>query len=250
MRHLVLLCTTCLSLLLPACSDIAPSASFPGIRTQFERAFDTDLLFSGRLSAAPSGYQAVLGSLSNDGIAKLEPAQRPTAWMMRAISEWRTGQYASARASATSGLAAKPDAHSREQVLLSMIPALVTDSEILTAWKAAGMAYTPEQYAPVQTTYLQAMPALDAAEAAIDKASTPEATRSYYAYQKWRILFNWETLIVTMSGGKPAADQASDSLRSHFGGHDLLDVADAVRKTVPPGDTYRKIMDAEMGRRQ
>lgn len=250
MRHLVLLCTTCLSLLLPACSDIAPSASFPGVRTQFERAFDTDLLFSGRISAAPSGYQSVLSFLSNDGIAKLEPAQRPTAWMMRAISEWRTGQYASASASAASGLAAKPDAHSREEVLLRLIPALVTDSEILTAWKAAGMSYTTDQYLAAQTTYLQALHAVDAAEAAIDKAITPEATRSYFAYQKWRMLFNWETLIVTLSGGKPASDQASDSLRSHFDGHDLLDVADAVRKTVPPGDTYRKIMDAEMGRRQ
>lgn len=246
MRLRPLLCST--GLLLAACSDIAPTTSLPRVQTEFEQAFHTDRLYSGRISAAPSGYQAVMSFLSKEGIAKLEPGQRPNAWMMRAISEWRNGQHAEAKASASSGLASKPAAHSREQVLMTMLPALITDSEVISAWRASGMRYSAQQYATVESSYLQAMQTLDAAEAAIDKTSTPEPTRSYFAYQKWRLLFNWETIISTLNEGKTAAEEATSRLKPHFAGHDLLDVADAVRKTVPAGDPYRAIMDAEMGR--
>jgi hypothetical protein len=246
MRLHSLLCFTCL--LLAACSEISPTLDFRRVQTEFDQSFHTDRLYTGRISAAPSGYQAVISSLSPAGIAKLEPGQRPTAWMMRAVSEWRTGQFANANASSASGLAASPPPHSREKVLLTMVPALVTDAEIITAWKAAGMAYTAGQYAAVESSYFKALQSLDAAQSVIDK-TTPEAVRNFYAYHKWRMLFNWETIVVSLSGGKVVADQATSSIRTHFEGHDLLDVADAVRQTVPVGDPLRVIMDAEMGRR-
>jgi len=44
-------------------------------------------------------------------------------------------------------------------------------------------------------------------------------------------------------------DQAVSRIRPHFNDHDLLDVADVVRQTVPAGDPLRVIMDAEMGQR-
>ena len=246
MRLRSLFCFTCL--LLAACSEISPTLDFRRVQTEFDQAFHTDRLYTGRISAAPSGYQAVISSLSPAGIAKLEPSQRPTAWMMRAVSEWRTGLFANAIASSASGLAASPPPHSREKVLLTMVPALVTDAEIITAWKAAGMAYTAGQYAAVESSYYKALQSLDAAQAVIDK-TTPEAVRNFYAYHKWRMLFNWETIVVSLSGDKAVADQAISSIRTHFEGHDLLDVADAVRQTVPAGDPLRVMMDAEMGRR-
>lgn len=218
------------------------------MQTEFDQAFHTDRLYTGRISAAPSGYQTVIRSLSTAGISKLEPRLRPTAWMMRAVSEWRTGQFINADSSSASGLAADPPPHSREQVLLTMIPALVIDSEIISTWKAAGMAYTPAQYAAVESSYLKALRPLDAAQSIID-STTPESVRYFYAYHKWRILFNWETILISLSGDKAAVDQAISNIRPHFDGHDLLDVADAVRQTVPAGDPLRVIMDAEMGRR-
>ena len=241
MRPHFLLCFTCL--LLAACSEISPTLDFRRVQTEFDQAFHTDRLYTGRISAAPSGYQAVISSLSPSGIAKLEPGQRPTAWMMRAVSEWRNTQFTNANASSASGLAAEPLPHSREKVLLTMVPALVIDAEIITAWKAAGMAYTAGQYSAVESSYLKAMQALDAAQSDIDK-TTPEAVQNFYAYHKWRMLFNWETIMVSLSGGKAVVDQATSSIRTHFGGHDLLDVADAVRQTVPTGDPLRVIMDA------
>jgi len=246
MRPHFLLCFACL--LLAACSEISPALDFRRVQTEFDQAFHTDRLYTGRISAAPSGYQSVISSLSQAGIAKLEPKQRPTAWMMRAVSEWRTGQFSNANTSSASGLAAAPQPHSREKILLTMVPALVLDSEIITAWKAAGMAYTAEQYAAVESAYLKALQSLDAAQAGIDK-TTPESVQYFYSYHKWRMLFNWETIVVSLTGGKAVVDQASSSIRARFDGHDLLDVADAVRQTVPSGEPLRVIMDAEMGRR-
>ena len=92
------------------------------------------------------------------------------------------------------------------------------------------------------------MRSLDAAQAVID-SSTPESTRHYFAYQKWRMLFNWETLLISLSADPAVMDQAVSRIRPHFDGHDLLDVADVLRQTVPAGDPLRVIMDAEMGQR-
>ncbi len=233
-------------LLLTACSELSPTLDLSRVQTEFERAFRSDHLYTGRISAAPAGYHQVMRSLSTANINKLDARQRPGAWMMRAVSEWRTGSLVSASASSASGLAASPPPHSREQVLLTMIPALVTDSQIITAWKAAGMAYTAEQYAPVESAYLGAMKSLDAAKAAMD-SSTPASVRSYHAYHQWRLLFNWETFVDTLNGGRSVADQVIRNLRPRFDGHDLLDMADITRQTVPVGDPLRVIMDAEMG---
>ncbi|OYW74388.1 MAG: hypothetical protein B7Z37_17980 [Verrucomicrobia bacterium 12-59-8] len=246
MRRHFLPCFACL--LLAACSEISPTADFRRVQAEFEQTFHSDRLYSGRVSDAPSGYQTVIRSLSTAGIAKLETGQRATAWMMRAVSEWRTGQFSSANACAASGLAADPPAHSREKVLLTLIPALVIDAEVVSAWKAASMAYTVEQYGAVESSYLNALRSLDSAQAVID-SSTPESVRNYFAYQKWRMLFNWETILISLSGDKAAVDQAISRIPPHFNGHDLLDEADAVRQTVPAGDTLRVIMDAEMGSR-
>jgi hypothetical protein len=60
---------------------------------------------------------------------------------------------------------------------------------------------------------------------------------------------NWETLLISLSADPAAMDQAVSRIRPHFDGHDLLDVADVVRQTVPAGDPLRVIMDAEMGQR-
>ncbi|MCF7789662.1 MAG: hypothetical protein K9N47_26295 [Prosthecobacter sp.] len=233
-------------LLLAACSGISPTLDFSRVQTEFENAFSSDLLFTGRISAAPADYHRVMHSLSTAGISKLDATQRPRAWMMRAVAEWRTGSLSNATASSASGLAASPPPHSREQVLLTMIPALVTDSQIITAWKAAGMAYTTEQYAPVESAYLGAMKSLAAAQAAMD-SSTPASVRSFHAYHLWRVLFNWETIIDNLKGGSSVADQVIRNIRPHFDGRDLLDMADAARQSVPLGDPLRVIMDAEMG---
>ncbi|MHB1082769.1 MAG: hypothetical protein ACYC67_25470 [Prosthecobacter sp.] len=240
-RSFVLAC-----LVLAACSGISPSLDFSGVQTEFEQVFRSDHLYTGRISPAPAGYQRVIRSLSTADINRLDETQRPVAWMMRAVAEWRTGSLVKATASSASGLSASPRPHSREQVLLTMIPALVTDSHIVSAWKTAGMAYTPEQYAPVESAYLGAMKSLDAAQAVTD-STTPSDARNLLAYHQWRILFNWETIIDTLSGGSTVADQVIRKLRPRFDGHDLLDMADAARQSVPAGDPLRVIMDAEMG---
>lgn len=233
-------------LLLAACSGISLTLNFSRVQTEFENAFRSDHLYTGRISAAPAGYHHVIHSLSTASISLLDARQRPAAWMMRAVSEWRTGSLDKATASAASGLAASPRPHSREQVLLTMMPALVTDSQIITAWKADGMAFTAEQYAPMESAYLGAIKSLDAAQAAMD-SSTPASVRNFHAYHQWRILFNWETIIDTLSGGSTVADQFLRNLRPRFDGLDLLDMANAARQSVPAGDPLRVIMDAEMG---
>ncbi len=78
-------------------------------------------------------YGTVVTALSDAQIAALDPQLQTNAWLMRAVSEWRSTHPAQAITAAEHGLAVPTLVpQSRDQVLLALLPALVIDSELRT----------------------------------------------------------------------------------------------------------------------
>src|SRR5262249_4294421 len=93
-------------------------------------------------------HEDIVDHLTPEYIAGLDPKLRPNAWMLRAVSAWRAGLTNDvAQQSAQQGLAdTNLVAGSRDQIVLTMIPALVVDSDLLRRWLAADRTLTQDVY--------------------------------------------------------------------------------------------------------
>lgn len=238
-----LLSFACLLLL----SSCFTTRNFIDVQKRFDAAFHSDAPSAGGNSSAPSGYKDVAGVLTAEYINKLDPKLQANAWMMRGISEWRINNLSAATESAKQGLNANPARHTRDHILLTMLPGLVIDAEVVGKWKAANKAYNAADYPAVDASYVHAFNILKETENSFGEA-TEQDIKSYVAYQKWRLLFNWQTIINNLGGGGSVVEQAIHTATSHFGGRDLLDVADDARSSMPAGDRLRAVIDAKTGR--
>jgi hypothetical protein len=184
-------------------------------------------------------YEEVAGSLTDERIGKLDPKLRANAWMLRAFSEWRSGQLAKARASAGSGVDAKPAESSRDDVLLQLIPALVIDSEIMNAWVAAGRVTDAAAYAGSQEKdFGTALARVDKAKGRIGPA-TPLGTIYYVEYQRWRIIQNWREVISRIPDEQRDERRAARE-RAQVDGKALKDAAQESRDAIPESNFLRQ----------
>jgi len=184
-------------------------------------------------------YAEVVGALSAERIASLEPRLRANAWLLRAFSQWRLGAFADARASAARGRNAGPALHSRDDVLLHLIPALAIDSEAMQAFVAAGRRVEPARYqARFAPDFATALEQVGAAEARFG-AATPHSTRFYVLYQRWRLVANWREVVSRL----PDAE-ARRQARAHarVDGLSLADAANAAREAIPESYFLRQRM--------
>lgn len=236
-----------LPFLLCCCGSKPPVLELRSIQTKFDAATHGDNLAPEGTGMGTSAYQDVVGSLTDAYIDALPPELQATAWMMRGVSEWRLGSFNLAGNSAESGLQAGPKPHSRDQIMLQMLPGLIIDSDIVSQWKAGGKAYDATKYADVERQYVTAFKQVSSAENAI-RAATDESVKNYLAYHKWRMLYNWQTIIDNLTGGPAVVDAAIESSSRHFGGKDLLEVAYAARDSIPAGDRLRELIRAKTGR--
>ena len=128
--------------------------------------------------------------------------------------------------------------------MLTLLPALVIDSENVQNWKAKGEALNVDDYAKVESGYLTAMRRVAAAENAFGEP-TPQSTKSLLYYHQWRMLYNWQHIIDTLAGGMTEQDKTALAVRRHFGGRSLLTVAEQAKNTIPAGDPMRALIEAE-----
>ncbi len=249
MKHqrLLPLFSLLLSLLLCSCPSTRTTLDFRSVQTKFNAASSADNIAPEGGGTGSSAYKEVASALTDSYIKALASELRATAWMMRGVSEWRLGQLQQANTSSVNGLGIGPKPHTRDDIMLTMLPGLVIDSDIVSQWKAAGKVYNSTQYAEVERQYVTAFKRLDAAQNAFG-AATDASVKNYHAYHKWRMLYNWQTIINKLVGGPSAVNAAIESATSHFGGRDLLDVADAARDTIPAGDPLRELISAKTGR--
>jgi len=237
-RFLPFACLLLLPLLFTGCKLVESTSgtlNYGKVQQQFSAAVQTDNAGnSGSNPAAASTYEAVSRELTNSHIAKLDPKERPNAWMLRGFSEWRSGNLKAAATSAQNGLSAGPVKHSRDMIVLTMLPALVIDAEVVKEWKGANQEFNAAQYAEAERSYFTAVQKLDAAKSEFGDA-TPESTKNYFYYQKSRLFNNWQTIVNHLAGGESVQDRTSQELKGHFGGRSLVQVAKEAKSSISDG---------------
>jgi len=233
-----------LSLVLCGCRTL----EYRSIQAEFEVASQGDNYSSATTFTESSvftdpGYQAVLNKLDADYIGQLDEKLRPNAWMLKAVSEWRVGKLKEAHVSATQGLAANPIEHSRDKVLLTLLPGLIIDSEIHKKWLNSGESFSSEEYATAKRDFVTALNFISVAEAEFGPA-TPESAKYYCYYQQWRIIQNWWQVIIKQPADTSA--QLRDEARGHLGGKTPIDAAEETKAKIPSNHQLRLLIEAKL----
>ena len=151
---------------------------------------------------AATQYQAVAAELTPDYIARLDEKLRPNAWTIRAVSQWRAGEYAPALTSALEGLAevTRQSAetphlvHGRDSIILTMLPGLIEDSRLRHRFNENGAADVAARYDEYAARFRPALRALTEAREKV-AAPTPPEVVAYWNYQCWRVLQNWSIVL-------------------------------------------------------
>lgn len=244
-RRLSFLARLLLPVLLLGCAQIQPVLDLQQVQTQFDAAVKQDNLAT--VGGSGTGdYARILASLDPAQIEKLPDAQlKANAWMMRGISEWRTGNFTAAQDSAAAGLRAGPLQHSRDHILLLILPALAIDGQLVQDWKKAGKSFTPAQYtASAEKDYPTALDRLDQARGQLADA-TDDETRHLLAYHRWRMLLNWDAIINRLDAPEAEQDAAAQRAAARFDGRSLSKLARATREAIPEDSQYRRLADAQ-----
>jgi len=239
-----LACLFILSLVLCGCSTF----EYRSIQSEFEVAAQGDNYTSATTFTESSvftdpGYEAVLEKLDADYIEQLDEKLRPNACMLKAVSEWRVGKLKEAHVSAIQGLAANPIEHSRDKVVLTLIPALIIDSEIHKNWLNSGKSFSSEEYATAKRDFVTALNFVAVAESEFGPA-TPESAKYYCYYQKWRLIQNWWQVIIKQPEGTSA--QLRDEAKRHLGGKNPVEAAEETKAKIPSNHQLRLLIEAKL----
>ena len=230
--------------LVPACSTI----EYRDIQGEFVDAVAADNAwsvspFAG--NAAEGLYTSIRTQLTDEYIAKLDDRLKPNAWLLRAVSEWRLGEFSDARNSAKRGLASLNEAQkgSRDHVMLAMLDGLIIDSDLRAQYQA-NEGITLEMYQEVfSPDFATALNALDDGYAQAGPA-TPEEVGWYYHYHRWRLIANWRSVVNSMDDENRKL--AKEDAESQVGGK-LRTAMDAERDSIPDNHPLRQLIAAKGG---
>jgi hypothetical protein len=228
-----------------ACAVSCQTLRYRDVQHDFEQAVRNEN--EGSESPFVDWYGNVLNQLAPDAIAALDPRLRPNAWMLRAVSAWRSGEFELARASAKAGLR-EPDLrpHSRDDVILKMIDALVIDSELLLRFREAGRQVQADGYSEYEKDFKTALMSLDQAGNSI-REPTPAGVRHYWQFHRWRILQNWGQVINAIDPAAVHAMQQANEGATRFLGQDPSSAAAAARDAIPADHPLRRTIRAREG---
>lgn len=235
-----------LALLVSGCSTL----EYRKVQQTFEEAVqaDNNRVVSPFTDAADANYDEVARKLTAEFIQGLDRKLQPNAWTLRAVSSWRTGEFSDALYSSSQGLALIRKqagdtnfvAQSRDSIILTMVPALVTDSLLTEKLHDMGRAIPGAVYqAEFAKRHLAALRELDEARAKWGPA-TPASVQHYWAYQRWRLIQNWRITLDRIAD--PAARSDAKSKAERALGMPLKDAADQAEKMLPEDHPYRRLI--------
>jgi len=193
-------------------------------------------------------YQAIAETLSAERIADLDDRLKANAWLLRSYSSWRLGNLRDARQSASKGLdQGTLRDHSRDKVLLLLVPALVADSETMTAWVNAGKKTSSQVYKNIhERDFNLAWDKLLETEKEVADP-TPASTVYYLQYQKWRILQNWREVIDSFPASEDTERRAAKERAKAKVGADLGVAAKQAKDRIPADHTLHQLIEAKGG---
>lgn len=193
-------------------------------------------------------FGRVIDALDDQRIDDLDPRLQANAWMMRAVSAWRTGRAAEALAWAERGLASPGlVAQSRDHILLVLIPALVIDTDLRQRLTSDGRRVRAESYdAPdgYRANFETAMRTVESARSLVGVA-TPATTVDYLNYQAWRVLTNWRYVVSTLDTREARA--AAGEAAKLFLRSDGLDASASAAAAAIPDDSPLRQRIGEQG---
>ena len=164
-------------------------------------------------SAAQGLYRGIHAELTDEYIAGLDARLQPNAWLLRAVSAWRLGDFSDARTSAATGVDNLPDTQrgSRDHVMLAMLDGLVIDSDLLVKYRSLSGKVTLDVYqSSFSPDFETGLKALDDGFKQTGPATPPEIGW-YYHYHRWRLIQNWRTVVNSIEIDQDRATAKADA---------------------------------------
>ena len=164
-------------------------------------------------NAAQGLYRGIHAELTDEYIAGLDARLQPNAWLLRAVSAWRLGDFSDARTSAAKGLGKLSDAQkgSRDHVMLAMLDGLVIDSDLLVKYRSLSGKVTLDVYqSSFSPDFETGLKALDDGFKQTGPATPPEIGW-YYHYHRWRLIQNWRTVVNSIEIDQDRATAKADA---------------------------------------
>lgn len=203
-------------------------------------------------SAADGLYRSILVQLTDEYITKLDDRLKLNAWLLRAVSEWRLGEYSNAKDSAANGLKdMQPNQNgSRDHVILAMLNGLIIDSSRLPKYRELATNTPNKQITLTEyedefsADFKTALKALDDGYDLAGPATPPEVG-FYYNYHRWRIIQNWRSVVNSIEpeeSRNTAKNDAQERLGKKFRA-----AMDAERNSIPTGHPLRELIRVQGG---
>lgn len=164
-------------------------------------------------NAAQGLYSGIHAELTEEYIAGLDARLQPNAWLLRAVSAWRLGDFSDARISAAKGVDKLPDTQrgSRDHVMLAMLDGLVIDSDLLVKYRSLSGKVTLDVYqSSFSPDFETGLKALDDGFKQAGPATPPEIGW-YYHYHRWRLIQNWRTVVNSIEVDQDRATAKADA---------------------------------------
>ena len=125
-----------------------------------------------------------------------------------------------------------------------MIPALVIDAQLVTAFRNGGSKLSKQTYDnQYAANFATAADAMKGVTATLSSA-TPDSIVHYAHLQRWRILEDWHIVISKIEDGAPARQAAREDAKQRLGGVDLEAEIKAEEQLIPADDPLRKSIEA------
>ncbi|WNM62268.1 hypothetical protein [Candidatus Nitrospira neomarina] len=183
-------------------------------------------------NAADGLYGSIHTELTDMYIAGLDARLRPNAWLLRAVSAWRLGDFSDARTSAVAGIDKLSEVQrgSRDHVMLAMLDGLIIDSDLLIKFRDRGNRVTINDYQSIfSPDFDTGLKALDDGFAQAGPATPPEMGW-YYHYHRWRLLQNWRTVVNSINDQDRATARADSEGKV---GQDLRQAMEEEKGKIP-----------------
>lgn len=204
---------------------------------------------------AKDEFSQVIASLTESQIMARPPEERANAFVMRAYAQWRTDFHSDATFSCRRAQVDKQlVAGSHADVMSQLLPGLILSSGEILRWHASERRVSPKRYDAYERNFVKAMKQVAEAEARL-ASNTPEDTRAFVRYAKWRVAANWRWVLVSMSGGKSGRvqqrqSQGSRSMVEVLGGAkesalSPVQALNALIREIPEESSLRALAEAE-----
>lgn len=198
-------------------------------------------------------FGRVVADLGEQRIEALPPESRADAYIMRAYAEWRGKQLGAAKySSRRAELDPELVAGSHADVMSQLLPGLIVSDREILRWIATGRSVNPSGYKAYENNFIDAIGRVEKAQARVSP-NTPQDTRAFVPYAKWRIAADWarvrRSLVAKPNRGPRATGNETASMLRALGAENsdltIKQVLGGLRQQIPAEGPLRALARAQ-----